>query len=610
MRRSKIRLVLLFSLLALFQNAMAEGEHWTWNPYEYGPNSNFIAVINIDGVEQRSDQLEIGAFCDGVCRGSVICQYEERKDRFYIYLTINGDNGMVMNFRLWDHATDSELDVSCDCTYTFHADDLFGLIRDPFVFEFTTNPSEKVFNGTVSNLWSEQGNWGNDVLPDVSDAVVINAPCLLDQDAEIQQLVVNDGQSLTIQNGQTLTVSSITSDVATKLVVADGGQLVCDAMSGVFATLQKSVAGFGEDGDGRWRFIASPLVAGIAHTAVGNLVNENGYDLYLFDQAASDGLEWRNFKCNDFLIDPAEGYLYANVSDVVLEFAGELNSTVSDKALDYYSFCDLSGWNLVGNPFTYNVYVDKSYYVMNEEGTALNPVPASQAVAVCPCSSVMVKASGEGEKVSFISEASDDACGFLQLSVSSASRDKATDQALVSFNSNDILPKFIFNEDAPKLCLLQKGVDYAIAASNESEGEISVNFEPNQNTNYVLNVSAKGVAIEYLHLIDNLSGEDVNLLENPNYNFIGKVSDYAYRFKLVYRLHEDVDNPSADFCYFADGWLMIPFVEGEMNLQVVDMTGRVIISQYVKGSFNQQLILNAGVYVVKMGEKTQKIVAN
>lgn len=610
MRRSKFSFVLFFSLLALFQNAMADGEHWEWNPYEYGPNSNFIAVINIDGVEQRSDQLEIGAFCDGVCRGSVICQYEERKDRYYIYLTVNGDNGMEMNFRLWDHATDSELNVNCDYTYTFHADDLFGLIRDPFVFAFTTNPSEMVFNGTVNNLWSEQSNWGGNVLPGVSDVVVINASCLLDQDAEIQQLVVNDGQSLTIQNGQTLTVISITSDVATKLVVADGGQLVCDALSGVFATLQKSVAGYGEGGDGKWYFIASPLVAGVAHTAVGNLVNENGYDLYLFDQAASDGLEWCNFKCNDFLINPGEGYLYANVSDVVLEFAGELNSTVSDKALEYYSSCDLPGWNLVGNPFTYNVYVDRSYYVLNEEGTALNPVPASQTVAIAPCSSVMVKASEEGEKVCFSSDAFDDAHGFLKLAVSSVNRDGGVDQAFVSFNSNDVLPKFVFNDDAPKLYLKQEGIDYAIAASNESEGEIPINFEANRSTSYIMNVRTKGVDMEYLHLIDNLTGEDVNLLESPNYSFKGKVSDYACRFKLVYRLRQDVDSLAAGFCYFADGHLMIPRIEGETTLQIIDILGRIVSSQSVNGRYNGELDLNAGIYVVRFGNRSQKVVVH
>ena len=74
MKNRNIRLFLLLSLLAMVHTAMAEGEHWTWNPNQYPNNAIFTAVITIDGEEQRSDQLEIGAFCDETCRGSVICE--------------------------------------------------------------------------------------------------------------------------------------------------------------------------------------------------------------------------------------------------------------------------------------------------------------------------------------------------------------------------------------------------------------------------------------------------------------------------------------------------------------------------------------------------------
>ena len=118
----KIRNVLLLALLAAFSMARAEGEHWEWNAFQYPDNAIFVSVITINGVEQRTEDLEIGAFHDDVCRGSIKCEYDARKDRYFAFLTVNGVNGMEMTFRLWDHSTQSELDVTCDYTYTFEGD--------------------------------------------------------------------------------------------------------------------------------------------------------------------------------------------------------------------------------------------------------------------------------------------------------------------------------------------------------------------------------------------------------------------------------------------------------------------------------------------------------
>lgn len=609
--------ILKISLLIVFfiesHLAFADGEHWVCNYYEFPYNSTFISVITIDGVEQRSEQLELGAFNNGTCRGSVLCQYEARKDRYFAYLTVSASNGMELTFRLYDHATEEELDVTCDVAYTFMPDENFGLPSDPYIFPFTTNSSEVVFNGSVNNLWSEQGNWNGGVLPGNSDIVVINSSCVLDIDAEVQQLAVSDGQSLTIQNGGTLAVGSICSDDATKLVIAEGGQLICNALSGVLATVQKSIAGYGEDDNGNWRFIASPLVQGTDHTSIGNLVNENGYDLYSFDQTASDGLEWLNFKSNNLLFNPGEGYLYANVSDVILEFAGELNSTVSDADLAYCTSCALPGWNLVGNPFTHNVYADRSYFVLNEEGTAIEPVPVSQGVAIAPCSGIMVKASEEGEKIRFGSAVTTKNDGHLQLVVRSETRDKKTDKAIVSFNGMDDLPKFVFDDGNPLLYLTHEGLDYAIASSLDSEGEIPVGFNANKNADYILNVEIKDVDMEYLHLIDNLTGDDINLLETPNYHFKGNVSDYACRFKLVYKKGDcEKPNGTESFVFQHNDELKIHNSRAAI-LQVFDITGRVINEEFINGDATITTNgLETGIYLIRLingtEEKVQKII--
>ena len=68
------------------------------------------------------------------------------------------------------------------------------------------------------------------------------------------------------------------------------------------------------------------------------------------------------------------GYLYANSGDVqngnnrdlVLNYSG--NSAPYDD--EHRRVTVTAGWNLVGNPFLFNVYLDRPYYKMNATGTA------------------------------------------------------------------------------------------------------------------------------------------------------------------------------------------------------------------------------------------------
>lgn len=603
--KNVIKLLTLALLLSASLRSFADGEHWTWNHNLYPFNATFVAVIHLDGVEQRSDQLEIGAFYDGICRGSIICEYEERKDRYFAYLTINGEDGMVMNFRLWDHETDSELDVTCSATYTFHGNDQFGRPSSPYVFYFITNPKQIVFNGIVNEQWSVAGNWEGNALPAEGDIAIVNAPCQLDQDAEVLQLVVNDDKSLTITDGHTLTAGSITSDAAAKLIIAEDGQLVCDNLEGVFATVQKTVAGYGLGND-KWCFIASPLVEGTAYMSIGNLVNEEGYDLYAFDQ--TEELEWRNFKDNDLTLNPGEGYLYANATDATLEFAGELNSTVNQVTLYYGSGFTQAGWNLIGNPFTRNAYADRSYYVLNEDGSALNPITASEAEIIRPCTGIMVKASGEGETVSFSPNAPRGSKGNLKMVVSSSQRSTSSDCAIISFNPNDALAKYVFRSGGPMLTIPHEGNEFAIVSA-ETIGELPVNFKASENGKYTFSVNASHVDMDYLHLIDNLTGNDVNLLETPSYSFDARITDYASRFKIVFTCGDaNVDKES--FAYF-NGTEWVINYEGEAVLQMVDAKGSIVFNRDAAHHVSTAG-LAPGVYMFRLVKgneiKTQKVV--
>ena len=86
-------------------------------------------------------------------------------------------------------------------------------------------------------------------------------------------------------------------------------------------------------------------------------------------------------------------------------------------------------------------------------------------------------------------------------------------------------------------------------------GEIPVNFKAKENGTYTITVNPENVEMSYLHLIDNMTGADVDLLaakvpelvEGPtlndgvstgsttSYTFEAKTTDYESRFRLVFK---------------------------------------------------------------------------
>lgn len=306
-----------------------------------------------------------------------------------------------------------------------------------------------------------------------------------------------------------------------------------------------AVPGYGS-GPGNYRFIASPLAENTDPITVENLISESDYDLFRFDQ--SEALEWQNYKAHtgSFVLENGQGYLYANAEDMNLVFKGVFNENESKEVgLVYEADKPLAGWNLIGNPFPVQAYCNKSYYVMNEEGTNIEPVAVSMETPIPACTGVMVKADNQGETVIFNRTAPEDKKtnqGMLQIIVTR--NDAVLDKAIVSFNENEELKKIDFNEGNAKLYFPKDGKDYAIVcvcrdAACHAPTEIPINFMATKNGKYSLTISCTPHSslltpnFKSLHLIDNQTGADVNLLQTPSYTFEAKLSDSVSRFKLV-----------------------------------------------------------------------------
>ena len=140
-----------------------------------------------------------------------------------------------------------------------------------------------------------------------------------------------------------------------------------------------------------------------------------------------------------------------------------------------------------------------------------------------------------------------------------------------------------------------------------------IKFKASENGSYTLSVDVENVDLDYLHLIDNKTGADVDLLATPNYTFDARTTDYSSRFRLVFSANQG-DCPSTGsepFAYY-NGSEWVVSNEGRATLQVIDMLGRVLSSETIAGNATIRIEQPAGVYLMRLVNnndvKTQKVV--
>ena len=205
------------------------------------------------------------------------------------------------------------------------------------------------------------------------------------------------------------------------------------------------------------------------------------------------------------------------------------------------------GWRLAGNPYLCNGYVyfidndneivQTEFYQMNETGDGYNQITSVDPLK--PFEGVFVYSENSGT-IKFSPEPIESRCGALTMNLShDGSR---IDMARVRFGEGQNLAKKSFRENSSKIYMPVSGKDYATVFSTETRGEMPVSFEAKENGTYTLSFSSENVEFSYLHLVDMLTGEDVDLLvpepvEGPaTYIFEANVSDLISRFTIVYEI--------------------------------------------------------------------------
>jgi hypothetical protein len=361
------------------------------------------------------------------------------------------------------------------------------------------------------------------------------------------------------------------------------------------------------------------------------------FDLYYFDQTGgTNGKEWKNWKNEGgdgyhFNLEAGKGYLYANSGDVTLMFTGvpydgdgEVNLTYSTTNPN----ATMHGWNLIGNPFSTNATIgDTPFYRMNAAGSEIIAADVNDNT-VNPMEGIFVKATQANQTVTFetaMTRGNANSNSAALVMDISQNRGGVIDRAIVRFDEGQTLPKFQIHENSTKIYIPQDGTDYAVAViASDSEAiqptEHPIHFKAAENGTYTLTISttlnSQLSTLNYLHLIDNMTGADVDLLtpepvEGPaTYTFTAKTTDYASRFKLVFSANGNADGDNDAFAFIDASGNII--VNGEGTLQVMDVMGRIIVSHGGHTRCVPTSGMQAGVYVLRLidGEnvRTQKIV--
>ncbi|MBR5378111.1 MAG: T9SS type A sorting domain-containing protein [Bacteroidales bacterium] len=368
-------------------------------------------------------------------------------------------------------------------------------------------------------------------------------------------------------------------------------------------TYTLTINGYEAGSDGGYYLITTPVTVDPV-TVAG--MTEGEFDLYQFNQSADK--EWENWNVHHFNLVPGKGYLYAKQATTPNEvFQFELTGTPYDGTpicLSKTGNGPFVGWNLVGNPFNQNLYLDQDFYIMGDDG---DEIIASNSAEVTPMQGFFVIADEDGEELHFIAPLDP-----IKLVINvSKDRGNVIDRAIVRFDEGRQLPKFQLNPNNTKIYVTEGNQDFAVVRS-ANEGEMPVSFKAAENGTYTINVDVENMEMDYLHLIDNMTGADVDLLQTPSYTFEASTRDYASRFRLVFSAEENgASAGSATFAYFnGNEWVVSN--EGDAQLHVIDMTGRIVSTETINGNATVKVNAAPGVYMLRLVNgndiKTQKVI--
>ncbi|MBO4567848.1 MAG: fibronectin type III domain-containing protein [Bacteroidales bacterium] len=488
-----------------------------------------------------------------------------------------------------------------------------------------TDNTSTTFTTLADNniVFPETGVWNSAnfepaVDPTVADNVIIRANVTITDgnNAYANNVTLENGAVITIENGATLTINgTVTGGGSDKIIIEDGGQLIHN--NSLSATVKNNITAPAvwkgtSDADG-WYLIATPVYSStISSTFTGTI------DLFKYNEPTAYWWSYNNGSHTFTSMSRGTGYLHASQTSQTVSYTGSMISTESSETISlsyaYDGSDDIKGFNLIGNPFTRNLVigdmkigetpVSTIYVITADDRTKLTAVTTDE-YEIKPCEGFFVQATATSQSLT-LNPAAKDEFEFRYIKIV-AGNENGSDNAYIQLENGNTLSKMnIANKTS--VSVIDNGEDFAAATIYELAGSMPVNFKAVEDGNYTITVNAKNIEPNTMILVDAFTGEEVNLLETPNYSFKATTNDEDNRFKIIFDcntytgIEENFTNEI--FAYQYGREIM---VNGEGELQVFDVMGRMVLSTRINGVERINVPANA-VYIFKLNEKVQKIV--
>ena len=424
-----------------------------------------------------------------------------------------------------------------------------------------------------------------------------------------------------VEVSATLNIEALGEDSEISYISIDGkGQLF---HNGLTTNIKKHITGHpvpenNSEYVGGWYTISSP-VGTVKHTDVVGLLNGT-HDLYYYNEKE---MMWENVKDTEdntyIKLENGQGYLYANTVDTDLLFNGSLNTAPVTYSISYTEGNSLAGFNLIGNPFTYNITksnmsgasLAEGFYTLSNHGAWQ---ANAESATIAPMQGALIKATETTDNFTIApnsakrSESENN--GQIKIEVSN---DNYNDVAYVSFNEGIGLDKINHrNAEIPMVFIPVKNKNYAIAMMEQDVTEIPVSFKAATMGEYTIGAETQNCEYAMMTLVDRFTGVETNLLIE-DYTFMATSNDNAERFIIKLAMSNSNDGDNENFAFINNGMMYIYNIEGQGVVSVYDVTGRPVAEYNVAESANISTAdFAAGVYIIRMsdenGVKVQKIV--
>lgn len=430
-----------------------------------------------------------------------------------------------------------------------------------------------------------------------------------------------DGYSVTfcsenLVEGTDYLINIITSEKGNKLTITGINSYAGSYVEDITASVSKDITIWNDVNKTGWQAISSPI-NGQSFEGVTSLTGSVRHNIYRYDEEKRQWQEYRNAANLYTSFENGRGYIYRteDASGSITFNGSSFNSGNVDYSLSYNEKGDnLNGISLIGNPYNHPIYkgvaisnekLASGYCILDIDGTVhfkddSNVIPVGTAI--------FVQATEAGKLTMTDTDASSKGRATNSDIWFTVENNEFNDVARVQFGEGRGFNKMPhYNEDAPMLYIIQNDANFASANISESDDIIGLGFEAKKMGKFTLSVKANG-SFDYMHLIDKVTGADVDLLAEKEYSFIGTGSDDADRF--IVKLSENAGNASVESDIFAwqNGNDII--VTGNGELQIFDVTGRMISTRCVNGVENIRVNAQDVIILRLIGDetKTQKIV--